>query len=838
MHVESVELVDFGPHEKLKLDFTSNVSGIKGENGSGKTIFKTAVDFSFTGNLGSRGEPMATFVRGFGKGPANGSVRTVFTKGGRRGSIFRQIGKTTKRELQWDGKTYTSDSEVARIMEGILGASGEAVQRAVFVPQGKLDEILFGTEGSRADAFAHMMVLDWTGRIDGILEKKIKTASADLVDLTPALDEATREEAEALGRQGAAKRELDAVKDPGEALKAWHAWKTAHDEFGQAAALAQTMNLLAEQSAASYRDAIGSYESPEAIGAALDKTTKELTVMRADVEKYEHRATLAARLADAKGMLTELDGREIPKPGMSEITRDGVAAIAGNLSAIIFRDKTAAALEKVERQLAECAATRLGAEQNEARFTDELRKAEVLQKLHTVQYEARAKRLRLREAYDKSQVCCDTCGRLWADFIPEDLPSRGELLALVNESETFLKSVADDITRLKKDIAEAAGKKSASEMMAESLGKRKAELTTEMETMVPPGTVGLREDAEATLAAAEKSAQAWEAWRKASADHNTRLQVAMETVEARTTELSACPETVAKDRYDLCIRSIGTMLPEVEKLRVMKALATSKLADMEKAADDKAKQTGKVKTASASADALELAKNSVIAALAPEAGDKADTQLAVLETMYNTRIALEATLAAAKTEAGRSSARVKELQTRIASDARRRRLIDHLKRLRELFSRRGISGALIDYEFRRVALATQRNLEVMDVDFAVEPDPFEPVSFRFRRTDLDDEPDLPQCKLSGGQRGVLAVAFLIAVQQCLIPEVGFLYLDEPTTHVDDERVAKMRDFFLSIREKMQGSDWHIMITDHHKTMEAAFGETFHLKRKKKHDLQA
>jgi DNA repair exonuclease SbcCD ATPase subunit len=83
-------------------------------------------------------------------------------------------------------------------------------------------------------------------------------------------------------------------------------------------------------------------------------------------------------------------------------------------------------------------------------------------------------------------------------------------------------------------------------------------------------------------------------------------------------------------------------------------------------------------------------------------------------------------------------------------------------------------------------------------------------------------------KLSGGQRVRLSIAFLLAVQQLIIPELGLLVLDEPTTHVNDEGVESLADLLQNLGAQLASSDAQIVVCDHDHRLERAFQITVRL----------
>ena len=117
MRITNLKLRNWGPHEKLDLDMDSAVFGLLGENGSGKTNVLEAIDFCFTGVTERTQE---TYARRFQGESSNGSAELTFNKDGLIGKIFRQVGTSPRRWMEWDGVKYTKTSDIDRILQEIL----------------------------------------------------------------------------------------------------------------------------------------------------------------------------------------------------------------------------------------------------------------------------------------------------------------------------------------------------------------------------------------------------------------------------------------------------------------------------------------------------------------------------------------------------------------------------------------------------------------------------------------------------------------------------------------------------------------------------------------------
>jgi ABC-type Mn2+/Zn2+ transport system ATPase subunit len=122
--------------------------------------------------------------------------------------------------------------------------------------------------------------------------------------------------------------------------------------------------------------------------------------------------------------------------------------------------------------------------------------------------------------------------------------------------------------------------------------------------------------------------------------------------------------------------------------------------------------------------------------------------------------------------------------------------------------------AWVRYQFTHLAKLTQEALVKLNADFAIKIDESTDLEFTFQRLDEDSPVDLPMGKLSGGQRVRLCVAFLMAVQKRLVPEVGLLVLDEPSVHVDEAGVQSLADLLRDAAGELQNTEHQIWVVDH------------------------
>ena len=75
--------------------------------------------------------------------------------------------------------------------------------------------------------------------------------------------------------------------------------------------------------------------------------------------------------------------------------------------------------------------------------------------------------------------------------------------------------------------------------------------------------------------------------------------------------------------------------------------------------------------------------------------------------------------------------------------------------------------------------------------------------------------------LSGGQKVRLSIAILIAIQKIICPDLGFLVLDEPSTHLDTDSVEALATMLTDLEKIVKISNSQIWFVDHNVALERA-----------------
>lgn len=102
------------------------------------------------------------------------------------------------------------------------------------------------------------------------------------------------------------------------------------------------------------------------------------------------------------------------------------------------------------------------------------------------------------------------------------------------------------------------------------------------------------------------------------------------------------------------------------------------------------------------------------------------------------------------------------------------------------------------------------------------------LSFKFLRTDQANAAWLGMNRLSGGQKIKLAIAILISIQKLICPELCFLVLDEPSTHLDEPSIQALSNLLSNLQEMLNISGGQVFVIDHNEILNRSFTTTIQL----------
>lgn len=825
MIIEELKLTNWGRHREITFNCNANSAGVLGPNGSGKSTVLAAVEFLITGEAK---DPLETYVR---NNDGNATCFMRFRKYGKQGTIFRQVGKTSKRELVWDGQpSIKSAKEVDAMMATIFGNDKRALANSVFVNQGTMEDVLFRTDGRRK-AFIRLVNLAFCEKNVRVVERQINTLLSGMVDLGPARDEALT------ARNGAAEQ----LRLRSEELAQYPDWSAALEHANSLSKHASEHNTLTEQLGVlstnlgierqKLQGRLPAGVSYESFEARVHKASENASSERQKLNEFQSILTELVHYRRVQGEIAEHRNRIIEFDQLiKDINPDGytLETINGFISKLELELQTHRKLSNAKHrhgeqiQLKNKAATELEAlgpvkaehrpealQQLQDHLTQQEVSVQQLQKWKEMQDTIAAT---IQTATDESTPAeCPKCGLMLLNRFALSPESLVELHKNLQDGEQIVKYLRKQLS----DTREAEARySSAYSRISGSVRVYEAEITKLQNEIAGYVVTGSEQGCTEDL----------QAWRNIAIQLKGHQSSKQQHVGEQTKKLAALGSyKLAQKHWET--RDQYTVTVQAEKIKVVEQL--------ESTANNSQQQLvilsgirGQIKQLEQESQTKNSRLEALIVLMNPVEVPAIYTEqrLACGDNM----IQLHATLTAHELERNNrqigynyaneqyqtANTRYQEIETRIEANKAKQQLVAELQELRSLLSDDGIPMKFVMHKFGILAKHTQDSLASMNADFFISINPDRELEFSFHRLDDLTKVELPMSKLSGGQKVRLCVSFLMALQKTLIKEIGLLVLDEPSVHVDVQGREEMAAFFKNMRSELQNTDHQIWVVDH------------------------
>lgn len=810
MIIEHLYLENWGPHKKLDQDFDAHIVGIIGSNGKGKSNLLQAIAYALTGDLDkTRG---TAYIRNFGGEDAadKAIVRLNFRVGDKHGSIERVIkaNGTTTRKLDWDGETFKAAAEVDRRMREILGADKAAMQNAVYIKQGDIDKLVKGTPAERFDTILKLMNLSFVDSRAENVRKTVFALKSGLKDYTEIWN-MLNEQFDQYSNQA---KEANAL---------CHKYAGSHNIVEYLSSLNDLLSkrkhidaelnynrqkLVKEQ--AIYTELDSQYGSLDSRLSAIDTYNLEKEKINEILLRVDSLRKLKANrdavLADISNAKTQLSNTLLTLARLGDIDKikaekaslqeqysrmceyEKIVADRENLKAtveaslntyIYWRDKEAAGYADVTNltnEIVEC--TKLIAIGDLCTSATnicpvcgghlEISKLKDILEKHT-QYKKQLEELDSRFKLAQKQLEADRVQAQAANVSFTTVNNKLKELSEIKEPEGIYCS--SEVLRKRINDQDSILQNIAAEE-----AKKKMLLEKINNTQVPDAI-----DIDLSDEEIESYKQKLEVYKKKIADNNEIV----EKLEYQARIIELVKETIARLNadYDVVVDTIETTA-DAAPAGVNPNGSVDYLADLMAT-----HRQGELSYAEAKA-ALDIALHSI-----------EDTKR-----------------------------KQEEVQADIEKNKKKLQLIDDLQVVMTLTNKSGVPLAYANEVFRSITPDVQNMLEMMQANFTVTPDDDRPLTYKFTRMDNESGYEMQQERLSGGQAIRLSIAILIATQQSILPEVGLLILDEPSSHIDAEGIEHMRDMFMGLDSILENTNMQLICVDHNSVLASAFDKTIEL----------
>lgn len=836
MRVTKLKLNNCGLHEQVDLSCDSPIVGVCGINGSGKSTVLEMLRYALTSETNDN---IDTYVK---HGAGNGSVELTFRKNGLEHTIFRQFGKSPRRTLKsGTNAPLTKVKDIDVFLASLLGADRLAMNSAVFIGQGKLEELLFrgdadrrslfiklvnlGFCASRSDAAAHLLgeVGQQVANLEPVLTSaeellkvretemaQVLTTVADIRDWSPELaqigerqrlggqrDELARqlhqaEQAKKLRLQQLGERYPAALDHPDYYQQLSDANEVERLRRKDLSDLLQRRTRLAHE----FRRHLELSAEQQRLGKEVARLSKELADLPDELQLRESIQQLNQKIDDHSVRKYSVERLDFLKLSIGADTQ--------------LQLQIRKSLESVERDL-ECRK----AEQRNA--TEALRLAN----------ERSVFGRELRRCFQvEGRVERATCPKCSLTVVDIDIPTEESLDAMTVETGRLRQNLvqlnaalASLEKQVRNHIEDDARLTQTLKQNQEELAKLEATVQAIAET---PEDQGVRLSEELKSATEQQSRrirletslqQNQATWRTVMTEQLSLVEwkselvdnLRSEQLQALAGQITTLDEWLRKDNARL--QDLAAHLSALELMNEQHKKLEDELVEVD----------------------YKLSREllSELEKLVVELNSLAASQVVLEErqSKWNEatrlKVAAEASLQAAQNQ-------VADIRRRMDQDKERRLVMRDLVLIKELFADGGLPATVVGHYFKHLGFITQRHLQSLNANFRIELDPQRPLTFCFERLDKP-EGILPMSKLSGGQKVRLCLAFLMAVQEVLVPDVGLMVLDEVSDSLDEEGVESLAELLRGMAGRLQNADHQLWVVDHRKEIANALPVKLELK---------
>ena len=735
-------------------------------------------------------------------------------------------------------------------LEDILGTDKASLANAVFIKQGELSNLVKGTPSERHTIFQKLMNLQFLEPRADDVQSKLSAIRGSLQDFRPLLQDITRDIEDVKEKLGGISSAdlMPAVDKYSEAIRDLSTLIGLHKQYTESLREADTINDGIKRITDSRYSVLASHgvKSYEELQAAVDKMqadlealTNELNLLNKNAQSWNIKTNLRTLLSNTEASIAEAE-KYVLNPDSLQSTTDVLNQMK---KAVEYYDKLAA----LESELAS-AQNKFNLVSHDKRNVYADNKTTLESAIRNGNENITKYKIKLHSTDIKllalqAETECPVCG---SSISSETLRLPGETDAQLThrlgqeweDANLGIKAseaaVADNTRTLRIMESEAIAEELHEAQCKDALNKHLKALedfkvSTVTPSVIKPVAVQTVDLLQSTLANHEKYSVSLGQLLTSRTDLQTQLS-SMEDVEcpdeSKKAELS---NTINDIRYNLQlrtggIRTLDSLNGQLSAIVEQQQNNLKKTAELDKAIltfwDEPHETLESYWGFVQSQEECVYDRNSV-----------AHCEQ-VLSLFEEGRASIKETITRKQLEEGQLAklqAKLEDVNVLILQNDDKQRLIDDLQIVKSMLMRNGVPLAFMNDVFGKITGMIQEMLNRMGANFNVIPDPDRPCSFLFVRNDNNTGFEMSQEQLSGGQAIRLALALLLSCQQVILPDVGLLVLDEPSSHIDAEGVENMRDLFLSLQDILNNSDMQVIMVDHNEKLMTAFDKTIELK---------
>lgn len=844
MRILRLKVKDFGPHKEMDWKTSGGVIGVTGENGSGKTHLLLAIELLLTGDIPGNKK---SYIR---EGCKDGYVEGWFDQNGRTGRIKRHL-KTGKRELEWDGSSYTKAAEVDEVLSQVLGSAKSSFKNSSFIRQGELKGVLDGTETQRRNILIKLLNLGYVEKRRAELDRKIDAFVAQNIDDS------------VYGRKD---QQLEVISEKEECIKKIEAELNNLVFYSQDISLVEEL-LAAKSELQTEQDRLKTLENKrdtafnlghirwfERADELLEKLSPDFTRASAAYHKAnEHQKNISELLhlrqeekdldddlRKAKSSYEMFEQQFKVVTGESDVSRasqildEHADEIRRQREFLKAEEDAAWHTEQVTPKKESLSEARKRQRALSAELEDVKQKRKGLYlKLEIAKMSYTTLSMALKSVKEGRAECTGdkmTCPKCKLDVLPKDLVSEESVEEARKNSHELAekdqalaqeqKSKADELHETEKKVrelestiqfhdnalADAEGQKAATaltEASKESIGI--LEKTVQSLSMIV-STISESKNKMSTIESMINRVQ--KKIRECEVPAGKTLEQIEEDVESTKQALDEIQEKVSsvraeRNQYKTEYESYSSCVERIEYIEETLIPAVKKRVD-------DFEPTKNVKDIIRELDTNDFKAVYDVMLERQEKYNQATTELRV-----------------ANTDKAAAVNKLDDIERIIKKQEQKKLVLDKLRELRRLLEADTVLKSYLTYRFRKLHNTVSKNLNLLDSNFVIRPSK-DALTYEFLRTDSENSNWMDITKLSGGQKVKLSTAFLISVQETICTDINFLVLDEPSTHLDESSVDALSTLFAELATRMSNGNGQFWIVDHHHRLQGAFSRNFQL----------
>jgi exonuclease SbcC len=818
MKILSHKLTNVGPHAKLDVDLGSNLFGVIGANGSGKSVLLNTLRYVVANEFSEASRKASSYIKDLDpKGKA--VIETVLeSPQGELVEIVKTIKhSSTERTLRiGDEPIITAAKKVDERLASMFGADPSTLGRLVFISQGTLAHLLGSIGSEREKLFMRVLDADYMRAASGHVKSRVQLLKAGAINYMPLLESSVAAYTQTQTQLEETNDKLKVLDEEGVVAK--------HTLLTEIETLATGMIYFSKRRAALSQEnsILGSTLGPD-IDADNSKR-KELDGQKAQLTSAKLSHSLAATAAKLKAEQKEYtDGIvqahtdlfalpdlqtlcPIGEVIVAEWDKAGLAATVnwdGNLHEYCVTSKEVDRLKKSVDDLKDDAGKISKVEEELERLVDRI----------ALLKEVRAFRLSNKAGCDcpfcESQV--DSERLQWTD------KQEANLTELTNAAAVYKGAIAEHSQALKTLTEKWFKKRTDLERISNYPGVKLFKRFVNIDDFEE-----LKSDN--PIAVARKEAAQYSAMKGARDFYDKKIKSLTEKLEWTNKALREIPDIKAEGTsVEELDKGIAKIDEELQQLTNAQKVRHTTLTTIERNTREIQNLEHERKGDSEKLDAkiaeLDLPDFSLdrVSDIALDFSDRK----AEYQELQASKRALTARLVALAKEVADYEDKVRKGEKKISFIAGLERLSAKLDEIPKLYIRR---------QFEYITDAVSDILASLDTTYEIRPSATVPLTFDFRMM-KPNSVWLPQDYLSGGQKVRLSLAFLIAVQRTLLPNIGLLVLDEPSLHLDDESKRQLSELLGKLSETLFAGNSQIIVCDHDKKVLENCGNILHIESK-------